>query len=199
MKRLGIIGPECRITNLRGLTLYAHAKLLHTPFPASECRFGSCITNCCMHGCRVCYEDVVDLGPYMAEIAATYGIKNGGLSLNFVGEADEPGYERNRGFVKSLTRTGCVFLDPEDQGCRLHRVAMERGLPWRKMKPFTCVLYPVRMKHIAMPDGPAIALKPSKEHSICKGLTHLREVPQSAKSFYDVKAEDIAILFDLGG
>jgi hypothetical protein len=167
-------------------------------FPASECAFGTCVTNCCRDGCRVCYEDVVDLAPFMAEVAEEHGLRKAGFDIACIGQSGEPGYERNRGFIRSSRASGCAFQDTATGGCLLHAAALSRDLPWRRMKPFTCVLYPVRMSHIEHTSGPALVLQPSREHSICESLTHLKKNPRSTRSYLEAKIEDIRFLFDLG-
>lgn len=167
--------------------------------PASECAFGACASSCCSDGCRLCYEDMVEIGPYMAEVSRRRGLVMAGLKLRFMGEPDEPGYESLRGFLDNKHGGGgCAFQDAQSRGCVLHAEALDLGLDWRRMKPFTCVLYPVRMKHALDEHGrPCIVLKPSREHSICPSLTHLRDKPRSTRSYLELKGDDIAFLFDL--
>jgi Fe-S-cluster containining protein len=37
----------------------------------------------------------------------------------------------------------CVFLDPVDRGCRIHRFALERDLDPHEIKPMVCFMFPV--------------------------------------------------------
>lgn len=199
MRYLGIIGQSCRIANLRGLALYASKELESVKVPASECAFGACASACCSDGCRLCYEDIVELGPYMAAVSQKHGLTMAGFKLRFIGEQDEPGYESLRGFLDNkYADVGCVLQDSRTKGCLLHSEALAQGLDWRRMKPFTCVLYPVRMKHAVDDKGSrCIVLKPSREHSICPSLTHLKDKPRSTKSYLEAKCDDIAFLFAL--
>lgn len=196
---LGNIGNGCRLRKLRGLSLHISDKLMNTPFPLSHCEFGACSTNCCTWGCRVSLDDLTDIGSFLAEVFRDTGLNKTAISIDLKGRPDQPGYDEMVGFINySKSTGGCLLLDQENKGaCRLHAAALNQGLDWRRMKPFACVLYPVKMKYLDPQQKKDIVLVPSREHSICKSLTHRKHAPRSQKSYYEAKKEELRFLFDI--
>lgn len=119
-----------------------------------DCTF--CRDACCQYGADVEIPLVAELDRHREELEAYMGVPRAGWfredpdDFGVLPEPEYPGGEYTRTQVVELpagrsphTDEACVFLDPAERGCRLHRFALERGIPVHRIKPMVCVLFPL--------------------------------------------------------
>ncbi len=70
--------------------------------------------------------------------------------IGILPDGDYPGGEYSRTGVAEIpvgrsphNTEACVFLDPVDRGCRLHRFGLANGIDVHEIKPMVCILFPL--------------------------------------------------------
>jgi Fe-S-cluster containining protein len=119
-----------------------------------ECRF--CQDSCCQYGADVEAIRIPKVMEHAAELEQYLGVprsdwfRDSPDDLGMIPDSDYPGEAYTRTQVVDLppgrsphNQEACVFLDPSDRGCRLHRFALERGLDVHDVKPMVCLLFPI--------------------------------------------------------
>ena len=115
-----------------------------------------CHDACCQFGVDIEMPRVAALDAHRDELEAYLGVprsewfRDDPDDFGIETEPDYPGGAYTRTGVAELPvgRSGhseeaCVFLDPVNRGCRIHRFALERGIDVHDIKPMVCLMFPV--------------------------------------------------------
>lgn len=121
-----------------------------------SCNF--CHDACCQYGADIEMPRVRALERIQSEMEAYLGVPRerwfrdgtGEDDIGVLPEPEYPGGEYTRTAVVELpagrsphNTEACVFLDPVDRGCRIHRFAIERNLDVHEIKPMVCMFFPL--------------------------------------------------------
>jgi len=119
----------------------------------------TCHDACCQYGADIELPRVAALEVYQKELEAYLGVPRADWfredpeDFGILEEAEYPGGLYTRTQVVDLpagrsahNEWACVFLDPQERGCRIHRFALERGIDVHQIKPMVCLLFPVSFK-----------------------------------------------------
>ena len=115
-----------------------------------------CHDACCQYGVDIELPRVDALDRHRRELELVLNVSRSqwfrddpddfGIEL----EPDYPGGAYTRTSVAALpdgrsrhSGEACVFLDPVDRGCRIHRFALERDIDVHDIKPMICLMFPV--------------------------------------------------------
>lgn len=120
----------------------------------------TCHDACCQFGVDIETRRIEALERYRPELETYLGVPRADWfrddpdDIGIVPEPDYPGGAYTRTAVVSLpvdrsphNDEGCVFLDPQDRGCRIHRFALERGIEVHAVKPMICLIFPLVFDH----------------------------------------------------
>lgn len=101
----------------------------------------ACHDDCCAYGCPVTLVEIDRILAFKDELERQTSIPASGWFIDDVEPRD--GYLD--GLIKRTRVIGgsCVFHDDEARGCRLHRLALEKGFDPHSIKPLVCFLFPV--------------------------------------------------------
>ncbi|MGL6076914.1 MAG: YkgJ family cysteine cluster protein [Fimbriiglobus sp.] len=118
-----------------------------------DCTF--CHDACCQYGADTEMPRVAALEKYQAELEAYLNMprsewfREDPEDFGILEEPEYPGglYTRTQVMEMKAGRSqhnewGCVFLDQDGRGCRIHRFALERGIDVHTIKPMVCLLFP---------------------------------------------------------
>ncbi|MFO0938648.1 MAG: hypothetical protein U0798_19270, partial [Gemmataceae bacterium] len=113
-----------------------------------------CHDSCCQFGVDIEMPRVAALEQHRSELEAYLGIprekwfREDSEDFGIIEEPDYPGGEYTRTSVAELPpgRSGhceeaCIFLDPVNRGCRIHRFAIERNIDVHDIKPMVCLMF----------------------------------------------------------
>lgn len=119
-----------------------------------DCQF--CHDACCQYGADIEMPRVRALKKIRRELEAYLGVpasewfRTDPDDFGIEPEPEYPGGKYTRTQVVELpvgrsvhNEEACVFLDPQGRGCRIHRFALERGIPVYDLKPMICMLFPL--------------------------------------------------------
>ncbi|CAN5316661.1 hypothetical protein BH11PLA2_BH11PLA2_00180 [soil metagenome] len=116
----------------------------------------TCHDSCCQYGADIemirvkAIESLADeLEPYLG-VTRDWWFRTEPEDIGIHSDADYPGGLYTRTGIADLppgrsahNADACVFLDPQNRGCRLHRFALEREIEVHSIKPMVCMLFPV--------------------------------------------------------
>lgn len=105
-----------------------------------QCTF--CNDQCCSFGADIDMINVDRIMKHKEDLEEFTGVKSKHwFYLNKrKWDHEYPGNEYTR---ISKRNNSCVFLNPKGRGCMLHSYAIEKGIDYRELKPFFCVVFPV--------------------------------------------------------
>jgi|LakMenEpi03Aug12_release.lakeMendotaPanAssembly.Ray.scaffolds.fasta_scaffold726493_1 Fe-S-cluster containining protein len=119
-----------------------------------------CHDSCCQFGADIELPRVAAMEKYQAELEAYLGVPRSEWfwehedDFGIHSEPEYPGGQYTRTAVVPLPAgrsahngEACIFLDPVNRGCRIHRFALERGIDVHEIKPMICLMFPVLFEH----------------------------------------------------
>jgi Fe-S-cluster containining protein len=119
---------------------------------------GDCHDSCCQYGADIELPRIRALEAIRSELEPYLGVPrerwfrdgDGEDDIGILDEAEYPGGAYTRTAVAPLppgrsphNQEACVFLDPVDRGCRIHRFALERNIDVHDIKPMVCLFFPL--------------------------------------------------------
>jgi len=122
------------------LPIYRVDKGIFTDRYYARCMENKCRDLCCSYGCPMEPIEIERIMEYRGELEKRLG-KN---STQWFGEEeDDSNYPSGRIKNTKVYNGQCVFHDWSFRGCLLHRLALEKGMEPRKIKPMVCFIFPL--------------------------------------------------------
>jgi hypothetical protein len=153
-------------------------------FGHKGCYGSSCEANCCAHGADVdkeTYEFIIQ-HKNLIEPVIQEKIEN-----CFIGEWSEDSEYLGNNAIRSNIRNGtCIFSIPQEKGCILFKLAMEKNIPQR-LVPSICRLYPITWNYGRLEVYEEI------EHS-CDCLDHKNT---TALNIFQTQKNEIEDIFEI--
>ena len=113
----------------------------------TECYFSRCFEcplchdDCCSYGCPVTLQEIDRILVFKDELERQTPLP---VSEWFIDDVEpRDGYLSDIIKRTRVVNGSCVFHDNEARGCRLHRLALEKGFDPHTIKPLVCFLFPV--------------------------------------------------------
>ena len=190
------IGAASAYRHLRGQPLYLDRSALERVRP---CDYGACDSACCRFGTYVGADGRAAIAahldgirPFMAEGAAATDFA---ALIRFAGVWPEDRMYPGEALYDTLRRDGaCCFVSAKadgKSGCAIHKYADAAGLPWRRLKPAGCVLFPLLLSVTA--SGRVRLFKARRGYCPCSTAAG----PGAGERLIDLQRDSIEHLFDL--
>ena len=113
-----------------------HAKYISHCFSCDYCN-----DWCCQHGVDIDIENMSRIMEMAETIEEYVGINRAEwFTRTMTDDLEFPGEKHGRTAIRGR---GCVFLDPAERGCLLHRYAIEHEMDYHVIKPMISSLFPL--------------------------------------------------------